>query len=179
MEFKPEHGNNECQAEESLSGKVSVSVADTGETAIVVSLVEGNQSTPASSEKGLSPLEINKNPITESCVSICDTNDHQIKTEKTIVSSIDEQELELSLSHNVSCSLPSNSLDSDDLKKSSYGEKSEPCSSSGTKVLNESHDRTSPSRNESDVGLHLGLSVGSFLCGNLIILLSFFLFLVA
>ncbi|KAF7828125.1 uncharacterized protein G2W53_019289 [Senna tora] len=155
MEFNKENGNNECQAEESFSGKVSVSVADTGETAVVVSLVEGNQYPPASSGKGLSPLEVNKNPISESCVSISSTNSHQSKTEKTTASSMEEQELELSLSHNVFCSLPSNSLGPDDLEKSSFEERSEPSSSSGTKILNESYDRTSPSRNESDMGLHL------------------------
>lgn len=176
MESNPENGNNVCQAEESFSGKVSVSVADAGETAVVVSLVEENEWTPASS-KDLSPLEVNKNPMTESYVSISDTNNHHSKTEKTIISPMEEKELMLSLSHNVFCNLPSNSLGLDDLKKGAYGERSELSSFSGAKILDESHDRASPSRNDSDMGVHLGLSVGSFLSGNFMnFIISLFLF---
>ncbi|XP_054823788.1 uncharacterized protein At4g10930 isoform X2 [Prosopis cineraria] len=161
-EINLENGNKECQAKESFSRKVSVSVADAGETAVVVSLVDGNQWIPASSGKGLSPLEASKNPMTESCVSVSDANNHQSNTEETINSPTEQQELELSLSHNVVCSLPSNTLGLDDLKKGTYEEISDPSCLSGTKILNESHDSASTSR--SDMGLHLGLSVGSFLC---------------
>ncbi|XP_028774748.1 uncharacterized protein At4g10930 isoform X2 [Neltuma alba] len=164
MEINPENGDKECQAEESFSGKVSVSVADAGETAVVVSLVEGTQWSPVSREEGLSPLEACQNPMTESCSSISDVNNHQSNTEKTVNSPGVQQELELSLSHNVGCSLSSNTLGPDDLKKGTSGERSDPSSLSGTKIFNESHDRASTSRNGSDMGLHLGLSVGSFLC---------------
>lgn len=172
MEINPESGDKEDQAEESFSGKVSVSVADAGETAVVVSFVEGNQWIPVSREKGLSPLEASKNPMTESCVSIPDANNHQSNMEKTINSPGKQQELELSLSHGVIHSLYSNTIGPDDLNKGTHGEGSGPSSLSGTDILNESHDRASISRNGSDMGLHLGLSVGSFLCGNLCILSS-------
>lgn len=173
MEIKPENSDKEDQAEESFSGKVSVSVADAGETAVVVSLVEGNQWIPVSREKGLSPLEASKNPMTESCVSIPDANNHhQSNSEKTINSPGKQQKLELSLSHGVIRSLSSNTIGPDDLNKGTHGERSDPSSLSGTNILNESHDRASISRNGSDMGLHLGLSVGSFLCGNLCILAS-------
>lgn len=171
MEINPENGDKECQAEGSFSGKVSVSVVDAGETAVVVSLVEGSQWIPVSSEKRLSPPEASENSMTESRVSISDAKNHQSNTEKPINSPREQQELELSLSHNVVCSLSSNTWP-DDLKKDTHGERSDPSNLSGTKISNGSHERARTSRNGSDMGLHLGLSVGSFLCGNICILFS-------
>ncbi|KAI4315541.1 hypothetical protein L6164_028339 [Bauhinia variegata] len=162
MECDLDNANNECQTEGSFSGKLCVSVADTGETAVVVSMVEGNQLIPASSEKSLSFLEVDKDPTTESCISTYNTNSHESPREMKIISPMmKEQELELSLSHDIPCSLPSNSLVLDDFTKSAGGARSEPSSFDGNMLYNESHVGTSSSRNESDFGLHLGLSVGS------------------
>ncbi|XP_061350931.1 uncharacterized protein At4g10930 [Gastrolobium bilobum] len=163
-ESNPENSNSECHAEDSFSGKVCVSVADSGETAVVVSMVDRNTWVPATSEKGLLPLEIDGDMLTESCMLISDTDNQQRETEKTIMSPVmEEEELELSLSHNVSCSLTSKSVVHNESKKSANGARSEPSGFDGTKLFDESHVKTSPSRNESDMGLHLGLSVGSFL----------------
>ncbi|CAJ1937239.1 unnamed protein product [Sphenostylis stenocarpa] len=76
---------------------------------------------------------------------------------------MEEEELELSLSNNLSCSLTSMSSVHNDLKKSASGARDEPSGFDGTKLFDESHSKTSPYRIESDMGLHLGLSVGSFL----------------
>ncbi|KAI4326810.1 hypothetical protein L6164_019341 [Bauhinia variegata] len=162
MEGDLDNANNECQTESSLLGKVSVSVADTGETAVVVSMVEGNQLIPASSKKCSPSLEVDKDQMKESCVSMYNTSNHQSQTENKIISPImKEQDLELSLSHNISYNLPSNSLVHDDL--SAQPVRSELSSFDATKLCNESHVGASPPRNESDFGLHLGFSVGSFL----------------
>lgn len=167
VECNQEDRNKKCQAEDSFSRKVSVSVADTGETAVVVSMVDGNKWVPATREKGMLPLEVDGDPPNESCILISDTNDEQRGTENTIMPLImEEQELELSLSNNVSCSLTSESL-ANDLKKSDHGASDEQSSFDGKKLFDESHVKTSPFSNESDMGLHLGLSVGSFLSGKL------------
>ena len=168
IECNPENSNNQCQAEDSFSGKVCVSVADAGETAVVVSIVDGNRCAPSTSEKGLLPLELDRDGSTESCILTSDTTNQHRGTEKMIMSPImEEQELELSLSHYVSCSQTSKSLDHNDLRKSAHGARSEPSNFDESKLFDESHVKTSPSRNESDMGLHLGLSVGSFLSGKL------------
>ncbi|KAK7318092.1 hypothetical protein RJT34_02790 [Clitoria ternatea] len=164
LESNPDNSNSECHAEDSFSGKVSVSVADTGDTAVVVSMVDKNKWVPAISEKSLLPFEAGRDPKTESCILVSDTNDQQRGKEKTNTSPImQEEELELSLSNNISSSLTSKSISHNDLTESANGAKNEPTSFDGTKLLDESHIKTSPSRTESDMGLHLGLSVGSFL----------------
>ncbi|MED6132001.1 hypothetical protein PIB30_015367 [Stylosanthes scabra] len=164
IECNPEHINNQCQAENSFSRKVSVSVADAGETAVVVSMVDGHKWVPSTSEKGLLPLEIGRDQLTESCIKESDTTNQQKATEKEIMSPIvKEKELELCLSHNVSGSLSSKSLEHNDLRESSHGASCGPSNFDETKLVDESRVKTSPSRNEPDMGLHLGLSVGSFL----------------
>ncbi|XP_027342379.1 uncharacterized protein At4g10930 isoform X2 [Abrus precatorius] len=163
VECNPDNSNSECQDEDSFSGKVSVSVADTGETAVVVSMVDRNKWVPATSEKSLLPFEVCGDPTTESCMLMSDTNNQQRGEEKTNASPIVEEELELSLSNNISCSLTSKSLGHNDLKQSANGARNELSSFDGAKLFDESHIKTSPSRIESDMGLHLGLSVGSFL----------------
>lgn len=168
VECSPDSSNSECHAKDSFSGKVSVSIADTGETAVVISMVDRNKWVPAKSEKGLLPLEVDGDLLTESCNLMSDTNSQLPGTEKTTMSPVMEgEELELSLSHDMSCNLTSKSLVHNDLKKSDNGARSEPCSFDGTKLFDESHVKTSPSKIESDMGLHLGLSVGSFLTGKL------------
>ncbi|TKY60736.1 PHD and RING finger domain-containing protein 1 [Spatholobus suberectus] len=166
VECNADNSNSECHAEDSFSGKVSVSVADTGETAVVVSMVDRTKWVPATSEKNLLPLEVGGDPMTESCILMSDTNNQQSGEEKTNKLPImEEEELELSLSNNISCSLTSKSLVHNDLKKSASEARNEPSGFDGIKLFDESHShiKTSPSRIESDMGLHLGLSVGYFL----------------
>ncbi|KAF1872614.1 hypothetical protein Lal_00016450 [Lupinus albus] len=163
-ECNPENSNSKCKAEDSFSRKVSVSVADTGDTAVVVSMVDGNKWIPATSEKDMFPLEVDGDPLNESHVLMSDTHNEQNGAKKTTTTPIvEEQELELCLSNNVSGSLTFKSLVHNDLNKSIHGAKGEKSSFVGKKLLDESHVKCSPSRNESDMGLHLGLSVGSFL----------------
>ncbi|KAG5041543.1 hypothetical protein AAZX31_05G203300 [Glycine max] len=160
------NSNSECHAEDSFSGKVSVSVADTGETAVVVSMVDQTIWVPATSEKSLLSFEVGGYPMTESCILMSDTNGQQsgeVKTETNTLRIMEEEELELSLSNNISCSITSKSLVHNDLKKSVSGARDDPSGFDGTKLFNESLTKTSPSRIESEMGLQLGLSVGSFL----------------
>ncbi|XP_027917798.1 uncharacterized protein At4g10930 isoform X2 [Vigna unguiculata] len=151
VECNADNSNSECHAKDSFSGKVSVSVADTGETAVVVSMVDRTKWVPATSEKSLLPLEVDADPMSESCILMSDINDQQSGEMKTISLPIMEEELELSLSNN------------SDLKKIASGTMNEPGGLDGTKLFDESHTKTSPSRIESDMGLDLGLSVGTFL----------------
>jgi len=167
VDCNADNSNNECHAEDSFSGKVSVSVADTGETAVVVSMVDRTKWVPATSEKSLLPFEVGGDPMTESCILMFDTNDQQSGEMRTnSLPIMEEEELELSLSNNLSCSLTSMSLVHNDLEKSTSGAMNEPSPLDGTKFLDESHTKTSPSRIESNMGLDLGLSVGSFLSGK-------------
>ncbi|RDX92038.1 hypothetical protein CR513_25890, partial [Mucuna pruriens] len=165
VECNADNSNGECHAEDSFSGKVSVSVADTGETAVVVSMVDRTKWVPETSEKSLMPLEVGGDPMIESCTLMPDTNNQQSGEEKiNTLPIMEEEELELSLSNSISCSLTSKSL-VNNLEKSASGARNEPSGFDGTKFFDESlsHIKTSPSRIESDMGLHLGLSVGSFL----------------
>ncbi|XP_020234771.1 uncharacterized protein At4g10930 isoform X2 [Cajanus cajan] len=163
VEFNADNSNSECHAEDSFSGKVSVSVADTGETAVVVSMVDRTKWVPETSEKSPLPFEVDGDPMTESCILKSDTNNHQNGEEKTDMLPIMEEELELSLSNNISCSLTSKSLVDNDIKKSASQARNGASGFDGSKLFDESHNKTSPSKIESDMGLHLGLSVGSFL----------------
>ncbi|KAG5091035.1 hypothetical protein JHK82_049813 [Glycine max] len=155
------NSNSECHAEDSFSGKVSVSVADTGETAVVVSMVDQTIWVPATSEKSLLPFEVGGYPMTESCILMSDTNGQQsgeVKTGTNTLQIMEEEELELSLSNNISCSVTSKSLVHNDLKKSVRGARDDPSGFDGTKLFDESLTKTSPSRIESEMGLQLGLS---------------------
>ncbi|KAH1043054.1 hypothetical protein GYH30_025076 [Glycine max] len=121
---------------------------------------------PATSEKILLPFEVGGYPMTESCILMSDTNGQQsgeVKTETNTLRIMEEEELELSLSNNISCSVTSKSLVHNDLKKSVRGARDDPSGFDGTKLFDESITKTSPSKIESEMGLQLGLSVGSFL----------------
>ncbi|KAK7399097.1 hypothetical protein VNO78_10272 [Psophocarpus tetragonolobus] len=164
VECNANNSSSECHTEDSFSGKVSVSVADTGETAVVVSMVDRTKCVPETNEKSLLPFEVGGDPMTESCILMSDSNNQQSgEVKANTLPIMEEEELELSLSNNISCSLTSKSLVHNDLKKSASGARNEPSGSEGTMLFDESHNKTSPSRIESDMGLHLGLSVGSFL----------------
>lgn len=154
LECNPDSNNSECHA-----GIVSVSIADTGETAVVVSMVDRNKWIPETSERGLLPPEVDGDLLNEPCKLMSDTNNQLQAAEKTNVSPIMKgEELELSLSHPTSKSFVHS-----DLKESDNGTRCEPSSFDGTKLSDESNAKTSPCKIESDMGLHLGLSVGSFL----------------
>ncbi|XP_010659436.1 uncharacterized protein At4g10930 isoform X3 [Vitis vinifera] len=165
-------GNSECLLEDGFSRKLSVSVADAGETALVVSMVEGNQWMEESSEDFLSNLEDCNDWKFESYL-ISDANCLESPTPSAerdnMQPNLEAQELELSLSRDTSFSLPSNSSVLNDLKTNSANKiVNEPSGFDGlrissTKLLDGSCSENKPSESESSIGLHLGLSVGSFL----------------
>ncbi|XWS50104.1 hypothetical protein CRYUN_Cryun12cG0060000 [Craigia yunnanensis] len=171
-QYGREIANSEYVTETGFSGKLSVSVADTGETAVVVTMVGGNQWTEEPSENFLSTLEVNngcKIELSNSDDNCCDTEKPSCD-KSTIQPILEGQELELSLSRNTfSTSLSNSSVLDDELKTSKAAETiKEPSSLDGVgnilgKSLNESYTRNRLSENESSVGLHLGLSIGSFL----------------
>lgn len=161
-----ENINNESLNEETFSRKVSVSVVDTGDTAVVVSMVGD------SSESILPTLEVGKDLETETLVSASEDS-HKVEKfsgEKTI--KLETQELELSLSCDTSFSLPSNALAHKQLRTSTGESINELSSFEGVKnssgKLNESHISKKLSDSESSMGLDLGLCGGSFLSGNFI-----------
>ncbi|XP_058203596.1 uncharacterized protein At4g10930 isoform X3 [Rhododendron vialii] len=151
-----ENSNSDCFVDAAFSRKVSVSVADAGETAVVVSMVE-NQMTDRPSEKLPSTLEVDKDlkierleiPSTEK-----PTTQPVLKSEK----------LELCLSQDVSFSLPCSSFGKSELKMSSPDKlMKEPSGVDGfvissRKKLNGCYSGNEPSGSSLD--LHLGLSVG-------------------
>ncbi|KAF7150109.1 hypothetical protein RHSIM_Rhsim02G0245100 [Rhododendron simsii] len=151
-----ENSNSDCFIDAAFSRKVSVSVADAGETAVVVSMV-GNQMTDGPSGKLPSTLEVDKDlkierfeiPSTEK-----PTTRPVLKSEK----------LELCLSQDVSFSLPCSSSGKSELKMSSPDKlMKEPSGVDGfvipsRKKLNGCYSANEPSGSSLD--LHLGLSVG-------------------
>lgn len=169
-------GNSECLPEDGFSGKLSVSVADAGETALVVSMVEGNQWMEESSEDFLSNLDECNDWKFESYL-ISDANCLESPTpssERANMQPMEAEELKLSLSRDMSSSssLPSNSSVLDDLKTNHANKMvNEPSDFEGlrissTNLLDGSCIENKLSGSESSIGLHLGLSVGSFLSGN-------------
>ncbi|RVX04224.1 hypothetical protein CK203_015709 [Vitis vinifera] len=141
-------GNSECLLEDGFSRKLSVSVADAGETALVVSMVEGNQWMEESSEDFLSNLEDCNDWKFESYL-ISDANCLESPTPSAerdnMQPNLEAQELELSLSRDTSFSLPSNSSVLNDLK-----------TNSANKIVNEpiesTKDRGTDDENTKDTG---------------------------
>lgn len=173
--YGPEIASSEYVKETAFSGKLSVSIADTGETAVVVSMVGGNQWTQEPGENLLSTLGVEKGQKLE--LSNYDDNccdKEKLSCDKsTIQPVLERQELELSLSHNTFSTSLSNSPVPGELKTSKAAETVEQPSSidnagnTSGKSLNESYTRNRLSESESGMGLHLGLSIGSFLSGKL------------
>lgn len=175
----PEKANNQCSSDiansefvttTAFSGKFSVSVADAGETAVVVSMVGGNQWIEKPSENFLSTLEVNN----DQKIELSNSDDNCCNTEKpscdksAIQPILEAQALELSLSHNAFSSSLSNSSAHGELKTSKAAEAiNEPSSIDGGntlgKTLDEPYTSNQLSDSESGLGLHLGLSIGSFL----------------
>ncbi|GAU11856.1 hypothetical protein TSUD_76070 [Trifolium subterraneum] len=153
LECNPDSNNIKCHAEDSRL--VSVSIADTGETAVVVSMVDRNKWVPETSERSQLLPEADRDLLTGSFNLISPKNNQLQGTEKTTMSPIMEGEkLELSLSHNMSCNPTSKSSVLNDLKKSDNGTRCELSSFDGVKLF-ESNVKTSPCKIESDMGLHL------------------------
>ncbi|XVF12949.1 hypothetical protein REPUB_Repub08aG0164300 [Reevesia pubescens] len=170
-QYGPEIANREYVTETAFSGKLSVSLADTGETAVVVSMVGGNQWTEEPSENLLSTLEVKngrKIELSNSDGNCCNTEKPSCD-KSTIQPILEGQELELSLSRNTFSTSLSNSSMHGELKTSKAAETiKEPHSLDGVgntfcKSLNESYTKNQLSETESSMGLHLGLSIGSFL----------------
>lgn len=171
----PEYANCESFVEDAFAGKVSVSVADAGETAVVISMIGENKRTVEPNENFLSTVKVEKDLKTETFISASDAISHKVETpsmEKTIIQPIFElKELELSLSNDPSFSLPSNSLALSELKTSSAVKAMKEQSSFhgieniSRKPISESCIGNRQSEDESTIGLHLGLSVGAFLSG--------------
>ncbi|KAF5460535.1 hypothetical protein F2P56_020399 [Juglans regia] len=169
----PEDANCESFVEDAFAGKVSISVADAGETAVVISMVGENQWTGEPNESFLSTVKVEQDLKTETVISSSDAISHKVETpsmEKTIIQPIFEaKELELSLSHDPSFSLTSNSLVISELKTSSAVKAMKEQSSfhgienTSRKLTSESCIGNRQSEDESTIGLHLGLSVGAFL----------------
>ncbi|PSS11298.1 Zinc finger, RING-type, conserved site protein [Actinidia chinensis var. chinensis] len=150
--------------EVAFSGKVSVSVADAGETAVVVSMVEGYQMTEGPSEKPSSTSEIDKDLKIETLSSSSTANGPKLEAPSNEKTGTQPQELELYLSQDTSFSLRSPSSVKSELKPSSAEKPvKEPSGFDGLvissrKLLNEPY--SADELCESSLGLHLGLSVG-------------------
>ncbi|KAL5552287.1 hypothetical protein UlMin_002463 [Ulmus minor] len=164
--------NQESFAEVTYDGKVSVSVADAGETALVVSMVGGNKFSEEPRENILPTIEVDKDLKTKTLALMSGDNSQEEEAtsmEKSITQPVLEaQELELSLSHDKSSSFPSNCL-VNELNISAIAKSvNELCSfdgvkNSSVKLFNESHVSNIPSDGNFDMGRDLGLSLSSFL----------------
>lgn len=167
----PENVNRDCSAVDTYSRKVSISVADAGETAVVVSMVGGSKLTGEPSERILSTLPVDEEVKTKTFILTSEENNQTVATpsrESSITQPVLEaQELELSLSCDSSFSFPSNCLTHRESKTNADETMDEhrrfgDIKNSSGNLSNESHNNN----NNSNVGLHLGLSVGSFLSGK-------------
>ncbi|GAV88783.1 PHD domain-containing protein/zf-C3HC4_2 domain-containing protein [Cephalotus follicularis] len=165
-----QNANSRCLVEDTFSGKVSVSI-DAGETAVVVSMVDGSQYTEGSSEDFLSTFEVDKDIKMETLNP--DSSNLKFETESSertnILTGLEAQKLNLSLSHDASSSLLSNLLVLGQLKTSSPGKTlNEPSIFDGVRVsprksFDESFSTNKLSDKQPSLDLHLGLSVSSFL----------------
>lgn len=157
----PEGANNEC-TEAAFSGKVSISVADAGETALVVSMVSGNQWTLEPSKNSILTSQIHENSDSDISYVVAPSNERNCSQ---LI--LEGKGLELSLSCDTSSDLVPLSLSFDGLKSNSVDEAmNESSSFDGARTsssLSKFHSGGKISESESRMGLHLGLSVGSFL----------------
>lgn len=156
-----ENANRECVAEDSYSNKVSISVADPGETAIVVSMVGGNKSAEEPRENIRPTVEVDEDLKTHTFMLTSEDNSQKLTVSSRETSTtqpfLKAQELELSLSCDTSLS-----VDKSINEHISFGD----INSLSGELAEESHISKNLSSNNSDMGLHLGLSIGSFLSGN-------------
>ena len=171
----PQNANKEQLAEDTYARKVSISVADSGETAIVVSMVEGNKLTEEPLDNNLSAVEIGKELKTQTFMLTSEDNSQKLTTpsEERSVSKpiLKTRELELSLSCETCHSFSSHCLVKRELITSASPINDYSGSNSSKISLGEVANTSHIGKNlfdsgSSDMGLDLGLSVGSFLSGN-------------
>ncbi|KAK1588715.1 hypothetical protein Q3G72_026338 [Acer saccharum] len=155
----PKSANGECSAEAAFSRKVSVSVADAGETALVVSIIGGNQWTEEPNEKFFSKIEADKG-LTNEAFNL-DKVTSASSERSNMQTPLEARNLDLSLLHDMSS--PSISLGPSELKKNCVDEKLNGQSSFDGIKISSRKIGNKLSESESSMGLHLGLSVGSFL----------------
>ncbi|KAA0042667.1 Zinc finger, RING-type [Cucumis melo var. makuwa] len=164
---------------QSFSSKVSVSVADTGETALVVSLIGGNHVKEEQVDYTPSSDELENNKKIEDFMLASEAGRPNVPAstlentpflptssmENTSVPALGDKELELSLSHDSSISLPHDSLRHVGLKTRCADEIQTESGSleSSRSLTNVSHPINKVSKDEFSMGLHLGLPVGTFL----------------
>jgi len=178
------HSSSFAEAEAAFSGKMSVSIADAGETAVVVSMVGGTKWTEEPSKP---TLEVDEDLMDDAVKP--DGNSYKVErqsSKKTDVQpTVEAPELELSLSCDASFSHLSTSLVLAELKTiCDDGTVNEPIIGDGVKnslrkLFNDSLARNKLSGKESSEGLHLGLSLGCSSSGNyacvIFVHLSFFI----
>ncbi|KAJ6962219.1 hypothetical protein NC652_001008 [Populus alba x Populus x berolinensis] len=162
----------EAEAEAAFSGKMSVSIADAGETAVVVSMVGGTKWTE---EPRKPTLEVDEDLMDDAVKP--DGNSYKVErqsSKKTDVQpTVEAPELELSLSCDASFSHLSTSLVLAELKTiCDDGTVNEPVIGDGVKnslrkLFNDSLARNKLSGKESSEGLHLGLSLGCSSSGDI------------
>lgn len=165
-----------------FSRKVSVSVADTGETALVVSMIGGNQVDEEQTDNIPSTGEIENIYNIENFILASEAGGPNVSASllennavlptlsmenNSVLPVLGAKELELSLSRDTSISLPHDSCRHVGLKTSCADEIMAESSSleSTRSSSNISHAINKMSNDEFSMGLHLGLPVGSFLSG--------------
>lgn len=186
--FNSDFDSTNASVAQSFSRKVSVSVADTGETALVVSMIGGNQVKEEQIDNIPSTDGIDNNRKIENFILASEAGRPNVSAsllENTPVLSVpsvgntlvvpslgdkelNDKELELSLSHDTSISLPhDDSLMHVGLKTSCADEiKTESSSLESIRSSpNISYPINKTSKEDFSLGLHLGLSVGTFLSG--------------
>lgn len=155
-----ETANHECSDEAALAKKVSVSVADAGETALVVSMVESKQS-EVLDENVASALEIKEDEKAEKSLAHTSGDSLTLETGFWLNAHPDIGPLETSLALSSSRDRPVISM----LKV-----KCEPdCSDGGKLSPDKTFNGSEPSECESNIDLHLGLSLWSSLSGSYLI----------
>ncbi|PIA34785.1 hypothetical protein AQUCO_03700214v1 [Aquilegia coerulea] len=157
-QYCPESVSPEHLVDGSHSGKLSVYVADAGETAVVVSMIKGKHLTKETSGNSLSARDNNKN--NESLDKISNIQLYVDTTEKSLA---------LSLSQDTHFTVPCDSLRLSELETNLADEAvfegniSDSMNLFSGLLSDKSNNESQPSESESKVDLHLGLSVGSSL----------------
>ncbi|OVA00961.1 zinc finger protein [Macleaya cordata] len=164
LEGASETANHECSVEAALSRKVSVSVADAGETAVVVSMVERKQWSEVPNEKVVSAIAVNEDGKTENFLSYTSAYSPVRESESWFNVQPDIDPLETSLELSLSRDAPDISL------KEKYVADAicEADGSNGHKISSgplseKTFIGSEPSGSESKIDLHLGLSLQSSL----------------
>ncbi|KAJ4842796.1 hypothetical protein Tsubulata_040664 [Turnera subulata] len=155
--------------EDVSSEKMSISVADAGETAIIVSMIGENKWIDEPSKNFHPALEVDR----DLKVDTINADGNSLTSETPSCEEIDVQpilekrNLELSLSCVTSISQPTNALEFGELRKASCGLEgmNEPSSSDGVQSSS-FHSGNELTESKSSMGLHLGLTMGCSLPGD-------------